>query len=62
MWNRLYLQRFLYCKWRKIQSRWTIEEARAFKTYFGAQIALDTLEDANVCNNINDCEIVEVIA
>lgn len=56
------MQRFLYCKWRKIQSRWTIEEARAFKTYFGAQIALDTLEDANACNNINDCEIVEVIA
>ena len=39
----------------------TIEEARAFKTYLGAQIALDTLEDANVYNNINDCEIVEVI-
>lgn len=39
----------------------TIEEARAFKTYLGAQIALDVLEDANAYNNIIDCEIVEVI-
>jgi hypothetical protein len=39
----------------------TIEEARAFKTYLGAQIALDVLEEANVCSNIINCEIVEVI-
>lgn len=39
----------------------TLEEARAFKTCFGAQIALDVLEDANAYNNIIDCEIVEVI-
>ena len=39
----------------------TIEEARAFKTYLGAQIALDVLEDANAYNNTIDCEIVEVI-
>ena len=39
----------------------TIEEARAFKTYLGAQIALDVLEDANTYVNIIDCEIVEVI-
>ncbi len=39
----------------------TIEEARAFKTYLGAQIALDVLEDANTYINIIDCEIVEVI-
>ena len=38
----------------------TIEEARTFKTAFGAQIALDVLEDAGVYNNIIDCEIVEV--
>lgn len=39
----------------------TIEEARAFKTYLGAQIALDVLEDANAYNNTIDCEIVEAI-
>jgi hypothetical protein len=41
----------------------TLEEARAFKTCLGAQIALDVLEDANAYNNINiiDCEIVKVI-
>mgnify|MGYP000016216500 FL=1 len=39
----------------------TIEEARAFKTYLGAQIALDALMDTNVYNNLIDCEIVEVI-
>lgn len=39
----------------------TIEEARAFKTYLGAQIALDVLEDANTYINTIDCEIVEVI-
>ncbi len=39
----------------------TLEEARAFKTCLGAQIALDALEDANAYNNIIDCEIVEVI-
>ena len=39
----------------------TIEEARAFKTCLGAQIALDVLENANVYININDCEIVEVM-
>ncbi len=38
-----------------------IEEARAFKTYLGAQIALDVLEDANAYNNTIDCEIVEAI-
>lgn len=39
----------------------TIEEARAFKTYLGAQIALDVLGDANTYINTIDCEIVEVI-
>ena len=39
----------------------TIEEARAFKTALGAQIALDTLEDAKAYNNIINCEIVEVM-
>lgn len=39
----------------------TIEEVRAFKTYLGAQIALDALEDANTYVNIIDCEIVEAI-
>lgn len=39
----------------------TIEEARAFNTYLGAQIALDVLEDANAYNNTIDCEIVEAI-
>ena len=39
----------------------TIEEARAFKTYLGAQIALDVLEDANTYINTIDCELVEVI-
>ena len=39
----------------------TIEEARAFKTFLGAQIALDVLEDANTYINTIDCEIVEVI-
>lgn len=37
----------------------TVEKARAFKTYLGAQIALDTLMD-NVYNNLIDCEIVEL--
>lgn len=39
----------------------TIEEARAFKTYLGAQTALDILENANTYINTIDCEIVEVI-
>lgn len=39
----------------------TLEEARAFKTCLGAQIALDTMINANVYSNLIDCEIVEVI-